>query len=189
MRAELTREHYMKFVKDLYPMVWNFVPAMASAAGRCGDEVADIRYALYRHIAEEMGHEKWVLEDAEAIAGPDFSRLVATTPPSWPIEALVAYNYHLIDRVHPVSVLGMVFVLELVSQRLAAKVAASVRQSLGLDQSSDRGVKFLSHHGTADQAHLREMALTINSIADRHLQQIVTRAVEVNFQLFAASLD
>ena len=189
LRAELTREHYMKFVQDLYPVVWNFVPAMAAAAGRCGEEVADIRYALYQHIAEEKGHEKWVLEDAEAIAGPEFRRRVETERPSWQIDALVAYNYYLVDRVHPVSVLGMVFMLELISQRLATKVAASVRQSLGLSPLSDSGVKFLSHHGPADERHLQDMAATINGIVDERLQHIVARAVDVNFRLFAASLD
>ena len=60
---------YRAFLHDLYHVVWNFCPVMASAVARCDDRFRDVRYELYERIEEEKRHESWVLEDIEAVGG------------------------------------------------------------------------------------------------------------------------
>src|SRR5882672_4067973 len=109
----LKLEEYRAFLHDLYDIVWHFCPAMAAAAARCGDEFRNVRYALYERIEEEKEHETWVLEDVGAVGG-DVAGAKAD-PPSAPVQAMIAFNYHGAERVHPCSVLGMLYMLEVVS--------------------------------------------------------------------------
>ena len=65
-----------------------------------------MRYALYERIEEEKEHETWALEDVGAVGG-DVAGAKAD-PPSAPVQAMIAFNYHGAERVHPCSVLGMI---------------------------------------------------------------------------------
>jgi len=109
----LTLAEYRGFLHDLYHIVWHFCPVMSAAAARCDDRFRDVRYDLYERIEEEKGHDSWVLEDIEALGGD--VRAVRETPPSPPAQAMIAFNYYASDRVHPCSVLGMLYMLEVVS--------------------------------------------------------------------------
>src|SRR5256886_16861876 len=113
MNHGLTLAEYRGFLHDLYHIVWHFCPVMSAAAARCDDRFRDVRYDLYERIEEEKGHDSWVLEDIEALGGD--VRAVRETPPSPPAQAMIAFNYYASDRVHPCSVLGMLYMLEVVS--------------------------------------------------------------------------
>jgi hypothetical protein len=123
----LKLEEYRAFLHDLYDIVWHFCPAMAAAAARCGDEFRNVRYALYERIEEEKEHETWVLEDVGAVGG-DVAGAKAD-PPSAPVQAMIAFNYHGAERVHPCSVLGMLYMLEVVSSVYGGRVSDSIARA------------------------------------------------------------
>src|SRR5262245_9290481 len=108
----LTLAEYRAFLRDLYHIVWHFCPTMAVAAAGCDDGLKTVRYELYERIGEEKGHEDWVLEDIAAIGG---NTDVRNAPPSAPVQAMIGYNYYAAERVHPCSVLGMLYVLEVIA--------------------------------------------------------------------------
>ena len=125
----LKLEEYRAFLHDLYDIVWHFCPAMAAIAARCGDEFRNVRYALYERIEEEKEHETWVLEDVGAVGG-DVAGAKAD-PPSAPVQAMIAFNYHGAERVHPCSVLGMLYMLEVVSSVYGGRVSDSIARAAG----------------------------------------------------------
>src|SRR3954462_14856712 len=88
---------YQAFLHDLYHIVWHFCPIMAAAASRCADEFVDVRYHLYHNIDEEKGHEKMLLEDLK-VFGVD-AETVKCTPPTFPVQAWIAYNYYACERI------------------------------------------------------------------------------------------
>src|SRR4051812_34106793 len=63
----LSIERYRKLLLELYQIVWHFNPVCAAAASRLPDVHRELRYFLYRHMAEESGHEQWVANDLQAI--------------------------------------------------------------------------------------------------------------------------
>src|SRR3989337_810624 len=136
----LTLDEYRAFLHDLYHIVWHFCPVMAAAAARCGDEFRDVRYALYERIEEEKGHETWVLEDIEAMGG-DVSA-AGRVLPSIPVQAMIAFNYYAAERVHPCSVLGMLYMLEVISSVYGGRVSDAIARALGREGSAG-GFKFL----------------------------------------------
>ena len=170
---------YVEFLVQLYPIVSNFCPLMAAAAGRCADRYTTLRQFLYQHIEHEKGHEAMVINDLEQL-GCQYSDLpnIHFGPAA---RAMLAYNYHVIDRVDPHYVIGMVYVLELMSAGYASKVAQSI--SRAIDQPITRGFSFLDSHGTLDDDHLANVSGLIQSLESKDLVEKIVDSVDMNFYL------
>ncbi len=181
MNHGLTLAEYRGFLHDLYHIVWHFCPVMAAAAARCDDRFRDVRYDLYERIEEEKGHDSWVLEDIEALGGD--VRAVRETPPSPPAQAMIAFNYYASDRVHPCSVLGMLYMLEVVSSVYGGRVSDSIARALGRNVE-DGGFKFLSSHATMDLDHMAKLNRLVKTIDDAGAQNAIVNATRVNFHQF-----
>jgi len=177
----LTLAEYQGFLHDLYHIVWHFCPVMAASAARCGDEFRDVRYALYERIEEEKSHEMWVLEDVEAVGGDVAS--VRSNPPSAPVQAMIAFNYYGAERVHPCSVLGMLYMLEVVSSVYGGRVSDSIARALGRDVNAG-GFKFLSSHATMDVDHMASLNKLVKTIADPQAQGSIINSTRINFYQF-----
>lgn len=122
LNGRLSEDEYKSFLIDLYHIVWHFCPIMAAAASRCSDQFRDVRYHLYHNIDEEKGHENLVLNDLGHFRVDAES--VRATAPSNSVQAMIAYNYHASERVHPCCVLGMLYVLEIISSVYGGQVAS-----------------------------------------------------------------
>jgi len=184
----LTLPEYRAFLRDLYHIVWHFCPIMATAAARCGEELREVRYELYERIEEEKGHEAWVLEDIDAMGGD--VRAAHAAAPSAPVQAMIGFNYYAAERVHPCSVLGMLYVLEVIASVYGGKVADSIARATGRDTGSG-GFRFLSSHATMDADHMAKLNVLLKKIDDPAAQAAIIDSTRVNFhqfgQLFAAA--
>ena len=181
VRDGLTLEEYRAFLHELYHIVWHFCPVMAAAAARCGDEFREVRYALYERIEQEKGHEDWVLEDVEAMGG-DVSAVRAMLP-SAPMQAMTAYNYYAAEHVHPCSVLGMLFVLEVIASVYGGRLAGAIARKIGRDAAAG-GFKFLSSHATMELDHMASLNRLVNKIEDPAAQAAIVHSTNVNFHQF-----
>jgi pyrroloquinoline quinone (PQQ) biosynthesis protein C len=177
----LTLPEYKAFLHDLYHIVWHFCPVMAAAAARCSDRFRGVRYELYERIQEEKGHEAWVLEDVEAVGGEVPS--VKASPPSAPVQAMIAFNYYGAERVHPCSVLGMLYMLEVVSSVYGGRVSDSISRKLGRDVDAG-GFKFLSSHATMDLDHMAKLNRLVKTIDEPAAQEAIVNSTRVNFYQF-----
>lgn len=177
----LTLAEYRAFLHDLYHIVWHFCPVMALSASRCDDRFRQVRYELYERIEEEKGHESWVLEDIEAVGG-DLAA-AQSEPPSLPVQAMIAYNYYAAERVHPCSVVGMLYMLEVVSSVYAGRVSDSIAAAIGRDVESG-GFKFLSSHSSMDVEHLAKLNVLVKTIDDSAAQASIIHSTRVNFYQF-----
>ena len=178
----LTLPEYRAFLHDLYHIVWHFCPIMANAASRCDDELRGVRYDLYRRIAEEKGHEEWVLEDVRAVGGDVDA--VRSTPPSVPVQALIAFNYYSADRINPCAPLGMLYTLEVVSSVYGGRVSDSIAREIGR-RVEDGGFKFLSSHAELDLDHMADLNKLIKTIDNSAAQQAIINSTRVNFYQFS----
>lgn len=177
----LSLSEYKAFLHDLYHIVWHFCPIMAAAAARCSDRYRDVRYDLYRRIQEEKEHEAWVLEDVQAIGGD--VQAVKAGPPSAPVQAMIAFNYYGAERVHPCSVLGMLYTLEVMSSVYGGRVSDSIARALGRDVNAG-GFKFLSSHATMDADHMQQLNWLVKTIVDPEAQEAIINSTRVNFYQF-----
>jgi len=177
----LTPPEYKALLHDLYHIVWHFCPIMASAASRCDDSLRTVRYELYERIAEEQGHETWVLEDLAAVGG-DVER-ARSVAPSAPVQCMLAFNYFCADRSHPAAVLGMLYCLEVIASAYASTLSQSIAKALGRDMDGP-GFKFLLSHSAMDQQHVAKLNALVKTIGDRAAQDAIVNATRVNFYQF-----
>lgn len=181
----LSRAEYLAFLHDLYHIVWHFCPLMAVAAARCDERLRNVRYELYERIGEEKGHESWVLEDIAAIGGD--TRTVGEAAPSAPVQALIGFNYYAAERIHPCSVLGMLYVLEVIASVYGGRVADSIARAIGVEAGRDLatcGFRFLSSHATMDVDHMVKLNRLLKTIEDPAAQAAVIESTRVNFHQF-----
>ena len=178
LSGALTKDQYIGFLMNLYPIVSNFCPTMAFAAGRCADRHDMVRRYLYDHIFEEREHEQLVLNDLRAFE-VDVSGIPARVP-ELPVQAMIAYNYHHV-LANPVHVLGMIYVLEVLAFLYGGRVAQSVAVSMG--RKVDEGFSFLDSHAQLDEDHTAKLKTLFVFLNETHNMSMLN-SVEANFYLF-----
>lgn len=184
LSGDFSQEQYVHFMTDLYPIVLHFCPTMAMAAGRCTQEYELVRLYLYDHIHEEKGHEKIVLQDISSFDVP--AETIINAPVREPVQAMVAFNYYSSLMGNPCSVLGMIYVLEIISSVYAGKVAHAVANSLGRNVSE--GFIFLHSHSSADMEHMAKLRQLFQTIQSPDTFADLMKSVTMNFYLFCQIL-
>ena len=110
------RRLFPEYMFRLYCAVRAVVPLMETARARAMAMAATCPVAallvpyLQDHIAEETGHDQWLLEDLEVLG---LSRSeVLSRPPARTVAALVGSQYYWVQHVHPVGLLGYMAMFE-----------------------------------------------------------------------------
>ncbi len=181
----LSLERYRKFLLELYHVVWHFNPVCAAAASRIDDRQRAVRYFLYEHMHEEKGHEQWVLNDLEVVGVARQEALAYQ--PSRRALGFIGYNYWAADRKHPLSVLGMVYALEVIASVYGGSMTAAIKESLLLE--ADRGVSFISSHAELDTQHMAELRIVLNSVDDAEAKNAIVESACVNIEQFARIVE
>lgn len=181
LSGQVSQRAYADFLIRLYPVVSNFCPIMAAAIGVCADRLPELRRFLYEHVQEERGHENMVLNDLRALGVTDAIRIPLQRPAP-PVQALLAFNYHGIATEHPACVLGMVYVLEILSSLYGDKVARAMSKNMGLSLST--GFSFLDSHASLDEDHMAELRQLLQHDECMDASKCILNSIEVNFHLF-----
>lgn len=184
LSGDISDVQYIHFMKNLYPVVLNFCPIMAAASSRCLQSNELIRFYFYDHIHEEKGHEKIVLQDILSF-GTDVDE-VLHGPVTEPVQAMLAFNHHAALMGNPCSVLGMIYVLEIISSVYAGKVAHSVSKSLGRKISD--GFVFLHSHSSVDVEHMAKIRQLFQTIQSPEIFSDLMNSIKMNFYLFCQIL-
>jgi hypothetical protein len=96
---------------------------------------------------------------------------------------MIAFNYYAADRVHPCSVLGMLYVLEVISSVYGGCVADAIARRLGRDVSAG-GLKFLPPHASLGLDHMASLNRLVKAIEHPAAQAAVIRSTQVSFHQF-----
>jgi pyrroloquinoline quinone (PQQ) biosynthesis protein C len=150
-----------------------------AVGARLPDDSAWLRTAVIEYIAEEAGHEEWVLDDLEA-CGVDRAAARRSTPAP-ATELMVAYAYDTVQRVNPLGFFGMVQVLEGTSVAIASTAAAGIQQTLGLP---DAAFSYLRSHGALDQEHVGLFAGLMDRITEPAAQAVIVHAARMFYRLY-----
>lgn len=182
VRAGLTGDidlaAYIDYLTQAFHHVSHTVPLMVAARKRLQSR-PELVTALDEYIAEETGHEHWILNDIAA-AGGDADR-ARNSVPHRATQEMINHAYHRIETSNPVSFFGMVYVLESISVALASTGATSVAQKLGLPPQA---FSYLTSHGALDQSHMRFFAELVNGLDRQDDRQAITEMARDMFGLF-----
>lgn len=180
MMKGASRETYLMFLGEAYHHVKQTFPLLSLAAATTRDEV--YRRVLAEYMHEEYGHESWILDDIRALGG-DADR-VAGGQPRLPCRVMVAQAYYAIQWESPYSLLGMVHVLEGLSEQNASRLARLMQDCLHM--SSDAGFSYLRTHGELDVDHAAMFAKLVDSFTDAAIVDTVIANARIMYQLYGA---
>jgi pyrroloquinoline quinone (PQQ) biosynthesis protein C len=179
MRGEVSVPSYLAFLTQAYHHVRHTVPLLEACRAHLPPRLDWMRPALDEYIAEEAGHDEWILADIAAAGGD--AEAVRTGTPSPATEVMVAYAWDTIQRRNPVGFFGMVHVLEGTSVALALLAADRIQQRLGLP---DAAFTYLRSHGTLDQEHTKHLASLLDALEDQDDRDAVVHAARMFFRLY-----
>lgn len=177
--GDISRADYINFLTQAYHHVKHTTPLLMAAGSRMPIEKEWLRTALAEYIEEEVGHQEWILNDLEA-CGVD-KETIRYAKPNPHTELMVAYAYHLIDRVNPVGFFGMVLVLEGTSIAKATAAADNIQATLALP---DAAFSYLRSHGELDLSHMAFFESLMNQVNDEKDQQDVIHAANMFYHLY-----
>ena len=179
MAGVVTLETYCAFLAEAYHHVKHTVPLLMSCGGRLPERLNWLRSAVAEYIAEEIGHEEWILNDIKASGGD--AQAVRKGQRALATELMVAYAHNTIERNNPAGFFGMVFVLEGTSIALATRVAEITRDALGLPKEA---FSYLESHGSLDLEHMNFFERLMNQIDDENDRQSIIHAAKAFYHLY-----
>jgi pyrroloquinoline quinone (PQQ) biosynthesis protein C len=176
--GSVPRALYVAFLTQAYHHVRHTCPLLALAAAKTTD--SDYRAALFDYMAEERGHEQWILSDISAMGGNP--EAAVWMPPRAPCRAMVGYAYYAIDWISPYSLLGMIHVLEGASAALAAKAADALERAFGA--TAGAGFVYLKSHGALDVDHIEFFKTLVNKIENPAAGSVIIDAAKMMYWLY-----
>lgn len=182
--GKIDKETYIAYLTEAYHHVSHTIRFLMAVGSRLPENKKFLHKAISSYIAEEIGHEEWILNDIEA-AGGDKEKL-RNLKPKLETQVLIAYNYDYIYRKNPIGFFGMVFMLESTSIEIATKGADAVKKSLGLPNEA---FTYLYSHGELDVGHMKFFQDTVNQIKDIEDQDAIIEVAQNTFRLFARLLQ
>ncbi|MGD9954198.1 MAG: TenA family transcriptional regulator, partial [Burkholderiales bacterium] len=177
--GQVTRDQYLAFLGEAYHHVKHTVPLLMACGSRLPASQGWLRDAIGHYIAEETGHEEWILSDIAASGGD--AGTVRAGQPAPATELMVAYAYDTIARRNPVGFFGMVHVLEGTSQAIASRAAQVIQSRLGL---APEAFTYLTSHGSLDQEHVRFFAGLMDRIDARADQDAIVHVARMMYRLY-----
>jgi pyrroloquinoline quinone (PQQ) biosynthesis protein C len=179
LRGQVATSQYVAFLTQAYHHVKHTVPLLMACGSRLDSEHEWLREAIAEYIAEEVGHQEWILSDIAA-CGAD-AEAVRRSRPHPSTELMVAYAYHQVDRGNPVGFFGMVHVLEGTSTALATHAADTLRDALGLPPQA---FTYLSSHGSLDLEHVAFFETLVNRLTRPEDQHAVLHVARIMYGLY-----
>ena len=179
LQGRVSLPSYLAFLREAYHHVRHTVPLLQAMKAALPPRLAWLEGALDEYIAEEAGHDEWILNDIRAAGGD--AEAVRHGAPGHATEVMVAFAYDTIARVHPLGFFGMVHVLEGTSVSLALLAADAIQKPLALP---DAAFSYLRSHGTLDLEHTAHFERLMDRIEDAPDQAAIVHAARAFFRLY-----
>jgi long-chain acyl-CoA synthetase len=180
LAGAISVDTYIQYLGEAYHHVRHTVPLMQLAMSRLPAGREWLARPLQHYIAEEAGHEEWILDDIRNAGGD--AEAVRHGKPRLATEFMVAYAYDFISRLNAVGFFGMVFVLESTSTKLATAGADALRKVLGL---SDNCFRYLTSHGSLDIEHMQFFETILAHIDHEEDKDAIVHVAQRMYILFA----
>ena len=171
-RSPELAEIYPRYLCTMHTVVRSSVPLMESALAAARaladqDPVAHgVAEYLEGHISEEKGHDRWILEDLEAL-GHDPERALRDIP-SPRVAAVVGAQYYWLRHYHPVALLGHIAVME--GFPPGPDFARRLQERTGFPREAFRSV---ARHARLDVRHRDELYQAIDRLPMKREHEVV----------------
>ena len=181
----LRLEDYQRLLVNLRQQVVEGSRWISRAASNLGPDHEELRSLFVRHAVAE--HRDYRLLEENYVATGGAIEEIRSAPKNIGSEALSAFMYQAASRKDPVALLGAMFIIEGLGERLAAPWSAAISEQLGL---GDEAVSFLAYHGANDGDHLDmfDHALAL-AVTDARTGDEIVRHARIVARLYRLQLE
>ena len=173
LAGRVTRARYVAFLREAYHHVKHTVPLLMACGSRLGEDRSTLRAAVTHYIAEEAGHEQWILEDLRA-------RRRRVCRASCAARSGDRAPGRLRLRLHRAGEPGR-------HARHGARAGRHEQRARHAGGALDRrharlppaAFSYLTSHGALDQEHVRFFEDTVNAATSEELEHVVHVAKRV----------
>jgi hypothetical protein len=185
VEGRLRLEDYQRLLVNMRQQVIEGSRWISRAASSLSPRHEELRSLFVRHSAAE--HRDFRLLEQDYVATGGDLAVIQSAPKNIGSEALSAFMYHTAGKPDPLGLLGAMFVIEGLGNRLAAGWAAAIKAQLGL---GDDAVRFLAYHGENDSEHLDmfDKALEL-AVTDEAIAADVVRHAKIVARLYRLQLE
>ncbi len=181
--GDFTLEDYKALLRNLRPQVVEGARWIARAASNATD--FQLRSLMIHHAQDEHRDFQMLERDYVSVGG-DLDEII-NAKQNLGSEALSAYIFHRASQENPIDLLGSMFIVEGLGNRLAGQWGELIWQILGLKKQQ---VSFLGYHGDNDEAHIQKLNAFLE--ADWMTPEIGDRIVQtakVTARLYCMQLE
>ena len=182
-RGEFTIEDYKALLRNLRPQVVEGARWISRAASNMTE--FNLRSLFMGHAVDEH-RDYQMLEKNYVSVGGNLTEIVEAKK-NIGSEALSAFIFHQASQENPIDLIGSMFIIEGLGDRLAQKWADKIKQTLGL---KDEQVSFLAYHGTNDESHLGKLNTIINADwMNLEIAHRIVKTAKVTARLYRLQLE
>lgn len=180
-----TREDYLALLRNLRPQVVEGARWISRCASSFDRDHADIRSVVIGHARDE--HRDYEVLESDFVAlGGELGELRAQ-PRNVGTEALHAFLMYRAGRANPVDMLGAMWIIEGLGQKMAGDWAKRI---LDLTQCGAEATKFIHYHGSNDDSHMDKLyALLDRCCTSESLSDAIVKTAQVTARLYVLQLE
>jgi 3-oxoacyl-[acyl-carrier-protein] synthase III len=178
-------EDYRRLLFNMRQQVIDGSRWIARAASNVTAEHFPIRSAFIAHTQEE--HRDYEMIERNYVSAGGSLEEIRAGRKNIGSEALSSYILHRASRENPFDLVGAMFIVEGLGQRVARPWGERIQRQLGLP---DEAVSFLLYHSASDVRHFERLDLAIASgILTEALVDEIVRCAKVTGRLYALQLE
>ncbi|MBY8821574.1 iron-containing redox enzyme family protein [Sphingomonas colocasiae] len=183
--GRLRIEEYRSLLRNLRQQVVEGSRWISRAASSLGPDHEELRSLFVRHAVAE--HRDYRLLEQNYVAAGGTAEDIRMAPKNIGSEALSAFMYQAASRPDPLGMLGAMFVIEGLGEKLATPWAEAIRAQLGLGEEA---TSFLAYHGENDGGHLDtfDHALTL-AVTSPTVSGDIVRHAKIVARLYRLQLE
>jgi 3-oxoacyl-[acyl-carrier-protein] synthase-3 len=179
-----TLQDYQRLLLNLRPQVVEGSRWISRCASSFDREHADIRSVVLGHAYDE--HRDYELLEADYVASGGDHAMIRERVRNVGSEALHGYLMFRAGEANPAGLLGAMWIIEGLGEKMASVWAARVEELTGLDGTCTR---FLRYHGGNDETHMGKLYGLIDRLCTRQaIADDVLRTARVVGRLYALQL-
>lgn len=185
--GKLTLADYKTFLLNLRQQVIDGSQWIARAASNVDMANFDIRSSFISHSSDE--HRDYQILEKNYIHCGGKKEDLYSTPKNIGSEALSAYMFHQASRPNPFHLLGGMYIIEGLGNRIAGNWGRAIKEQLSLNENQ---VSFFTYHETSDSNdnHFERFTNVINSeLLTQELADKIVKTAKVVGKLYVMQIQ
>jgi hypothetical protein len=185
LAGRMRLEDYQRLLINLRQQVIEGSRWISRAASNLSPAQEELRSLFVRHAVAE--HRDYRLLEQNYVATGGRLETIRQARKNIGSEALSAFMYQAASQPEPLGLLGAMFIIEGLGERLATPWAEAIQAQL---QLGDEALSFLAYHGENDGGHLDmfDRALTL-AVTDASVADDVVRHARIVARLYRLQLE